>query len=105
MSKVLEQMKQPWEKVEVAGLVCLMALVLLLTVLHTLFISRGSTSYFYAGLRDVAITLISTGMCIHDLTWRKKDKGHAMSYLIRASLFVIVGVIHLLRLFWGGLLC
>ena len=98
-------MKPSWKKAGFAGLVCLMGSVLLLSLLHHLSISRGSTSFIYARLRDVAVVLISTGMCVHNLAWFEKDQTHKATYVIRASLFVIIGVIHFLSLLWGGLLC
>ncbi|MBR9691018.1 hypothetical protein GOV08_05025 [Candidatus Woesearchaeota archaeon] len=76
----------------------------LLTIIHTIFVSQQKI-FLYKRLRDVIISVLVFSFAIKILILSKRDSKKTVYYIIIANLLIAVFTIHLLRLFFGGLLC
>jgi hypothetical protein len=82
-----------------------LVILILILVTHTLVISLGYTFGLYERLRDFLIIII----CLVFLKLNFKnyllEKKNSWIYLLLANLFLIILLIHMLKLIHGGLLC
>ena len=80
------------------------SIIILVVLIHTILISKGHTFFLYERLRDFFISLISSYLIVYSLKGLNEKKD-SKKYLIMANFFVLIFVIHLLRLIFGGLKC
>lgn len=85
--------------------IVLMVILIIIVLSHTILISNGYTFYFYERLRDLFISIAAMILIIYNINCFKKKNKSAIIYLILANFFVLIFIIHLLRLFFGGLQC
>lgn len=83
--------------------VLLLVIITFSVVLHTILVSKGSTSFIYERVRDIAICFLAAGLAFFNL--KKYAADSEKEYLIVGNLFILILTIHLLRLIHGGLLC
>ena len=80
-------------------------ILIIIGLRHTILISQGYTSIFYERLRDVVFSILTLFFIIYFVNLHKRISQFDIIYLIIANLFVLIFVIHLLRLIFGGLPC
>jgi hypothetical protein len=85
--------------------------------IHRIVLLRGGRFYFFAALTDISIIFVSIYLIYNDYFeyidrkiksdghFYENKFGHNIFFLIRSCFFINIGVMHLLRLFNGGLLC
>ncbi len=82
------------------------ALILaIITMGHTLIIASGSTTPEYERLRDIAIVILSGALASYSFNGYFSKEGNAHLFLALGALYAGIGMLHLLRLFFGGLPC
>lgn len=81
-----------------------LAVLVSIFLIHTILVSNGYTGFFYERLRDIAVVVIALVLCTYYVNDVLHAEGGWPSLLI-ANFFILIAVIHALRLFFGGLLC
>ena len=77
--------------------------VIVFFLIHTLLVVQGYTSYLYERFSDVIVITVFLGLFIY--TIRNLPKKNVVYHLVIANLFLMILVTHVLRLYYGGLLC
>ena len=83
----------------------ILVILLLVFLIHAVLVSNGYTFYAYERFRDISVATIALILCIYNIKYSLKESRNWVTYLIIANLFVLIFVIHILRLLFGGLQC
>lgn len=87
------------------------AFILIITALHTYFLSIVSIGYFYFYIREVFVISFSMFFCIYHGRLSLIEKRFFIIHLILSNIFIVIALIHLLKnifgvsLEFGGILC
>ena len=95
----------PIKQIIIKHKILFIVILTIIVLVHTIFISHGYTFFFYERLRDVVFSIFAMLMIIYNSIILLKKSQFEILYLIIANLYVLIFVIHLLRLIFGGLPC
>lgn len=76
-----------------------------LLILHTRMIGQGHTIDAYEALRNVTIVILASLLCVKYVLRMQRNTPQTLLYAVIAALLVPIVIIHVLRLFLGGLPC
>jgi|TARA_Y100000310_G_scaffold338084_1_gene426809 hypothetical protein len=91
-------------RIKVISIIFGVIALLVIFLSHTILLTKGYTFYAYEVFRDMSIILIGLTLSGYYIFHFLKEKNSIPS-LILANMFIMITVIHLLRLIFGGLLC
>lgn len=84
-------------------------LFLSVILIHTMLIANGYVSSVYERLRDLLISLMAFYMFYYYYRNAKKSEyfksKYFKVYLLILNMYILIFIIHLLRMFFGGLKC